>query len=156
MWVTGGATLFPLMRLALFLAALVLALAAPAAVAQQGGQGGQPPPGGQGGQGGGGGAFGPLPPPSPAETPTPTPDPRIEAQQGTDRTLLYIIGGGLVVLFVIIARVITSDARKALREQRRAEPAKLRDEGAHRHKRQAKAKARAKGRAQRAARRQNR
>jgi hypothetical protein len=128
-------------RLTVLVALLALAVCAPAALAQEGG---------------GGGAFGPLPPSAPAETPTPTPDPSIEAQQDTDRTLLYIIGGGLLVLFIVIGRVITRDAQKALRQEGRAAPPKLRDEGPHRHAKQAKAKARAKTKAQRAARRQNR
>ena len=129
-------------RLSLLLALLVLAVSAPAAFAQQGG--------------GGSGAFGPLPPATPAETPTPTPDPTIEAQQETDRTLLYIIGGGLVILFIVIGRVITRDARHALREQGKGDAPKLRDEGPHRHAKQTKAKARAKTKAQRRARRANR
>jgi hypothetical protein len=132
-------------RLAALLIVLFLAVPAPVALAQTGGGGG-----------GGGGAFGPLPPAAPAETPTPTPDPAIEAQQGTDRTLLFLIGGGLVVLFVVIARVITRDARRTLHEEGRSTDPKLRDEGPHRHARQSKAKARAKTKAQRRARRQNR
>jgi hypothetical protein len=131
-------------RLAALLTVLFLTLPAPAALAQTGGGGG------------GGGAFGPLPPAAPEETATPTPDPSIEAQQGTDRTLLYLIGGGLVVLFVVIGRVITRDARRTLHEEGRSVDSQLRDEGPHRHARQSKAKARAKTKAQRRARRQNR
>jgi hypothetical protein len=122
------------------LAALVLALAAPAALAQQ-----NP-----------GGPFGPLPQAPPAETPAPTPAPSVEAQQDTDRTLLFAIGGALLVLFVVIGRVITRDARRALRERGRDEEPKLREQGPHRHAREAKAKARARTKAQRRARRQNR
>ena len=128
-------------RLSLLLALLVLAYSAPAALAQQGG---------------GSGAFGPLPPATPAETPTPTPDPTVEAQQETDRTLLYVIGGGLLILFIVIGQVITRDAQHALREQGRSAEPKLRDEGPHRHAKQSKAKARAKTKAQRRARRANR
>lgn len=128
-------------RLCLLLAVLALA-APPAALAQQGG--------------GGSGAFGPLPSPAPAETPTPTPDPSIEAQQETDRRLLYVIGGGLLILFIVIGRVITRDAQHTLRERGRAEPPKLREDGPHRHAKQTKAKARAKTKAQRRARRANR
>jgi hypothetical protein len=133
-------------RLAALMTVLLLAVPAPVALAQTGGGAGQ----------GGSGAFGPLPPAAPAETATPTPDPSVEAQQGTDRTLLYAIGGGLIVLFVIIGRVITRDARMTLREGGRSDAPKLRDEGPHRHARQSKAKARAKTKAQRRARRQNR
>jgi hypothetical protein len=130
------------MRLSLLLTILVLAVAAPTALAQQ-----------QGGSG----AFGPLPPATPAETPTPTPDPTVEAQEETDRTLLYIIGGGLVILFIVIGRVITRDAKSALKQAGAStDGPKLRDEGPHRHAKQTKAKARAKTKAQRRARRANR
>ena len=130
-------------RLALPLAVLVLALAAPAALAQQDG---------------GSGAFGPLPQAPPAETATPEPttDPSVEAQQQTDRTLLYVIGAGLIVLFVVIGRVITRDARQTLRASGHDAPAQPRDQGPHRHAKEAKAKARARTKAQRAARRHNR
>jgi pyruvate/2-oxoglutarate dehydrogenase complex dihydrolipoamide acyltransferase (E2) component len=131
-------------RLAALLTVLLLAVPVPAALAQTGDGGG------------GGGAFGPLPPAAPAATPTPTPDPAVEAQKGTDRTLLYAIGGGLLVLFVVIGRVITRDARRTLHEEGRSTGPKLREEGPHRHARQSKAKARAKTKAQRRARRQNR
>jgi hypothetical protein len=130
-------------RLAALVTVLFLTVPAPAALAQTGG-------------GGGGGAFGPLPPAAPEETATPTPDPSVEAQQSTDRTLLYVIGGGLVVLFVVIGRFITRDARRTLREEGHSVDARQRDEGPHRHARQSKAKARAKTKAQRRARRQNR
>ena len=104
---------------------------------------------------GGSGAFGPLPQAAPEETATPTPPPSVEAQQQTDRTLLYLIGAGLLVLFVVIGYVITRDARSALPEDARTAP-EQRDQGPHRHAQQAKAKARAKTKAQRRARRQNR
>jgi hypothetical protein len=129
-------------RVAAILTALLLAVPAPVALAQTG-------------QNGGGGAFGPLPPAAPAPTATPTPDPAVEAQESTDRTLLFAIGGVLVVLFVVIGRVITRDARRTLHEEGGSAP-KLREQGPHRHARQAKAKARAKTKAQRRARRQNR
>ncbi len=62
-----------------------------------------------------------------------------------------------MILFVVIGRVITRDAKRTLHESgpRRAEP-KPRDQGPHRHAKQTKAKARAKTKAQRAARRHNR
>ena len=63
-------------RLASLLTVAVLALSAPAALAQD-----QSSP------------FGPLPQAPPAETPAPTPPPSVEAQQDTDRTLLFLIGG---------------------------------------------------------------
>ena len=100
--------------------------------------------------------FGPLPQPAPEATPTPTQPPSVEAQQETDRTLLFLIGGALLVLFVVIGRTITRDARKTLHETGRDAPSGPRDQGPHKHHRQAKAKARAKTKAQRRARRQNR
>jgi hypothetical protein len=128
------------MRIALLLMLAVLGLAAPAATAQDSGD-----------------PFGPLPQAAPAETPTPTPPPSVEAQRDTDRTLLFGIAGALLVLFVIIARVITRDARTTLRQQGRdADVPKLREQGPHRHARESKAKARARAKAQRRARRQNR
>ena len=67
-----------------------------------------------------------------------------------------MIGGGLIALFIVIARVITRDARRTLHEDKRSDAPELRDEGPHRHAKQTKAKARAKTKAQRHARRQNR
>jgi hypothetical protein len=130
-------------RLAALLTVLLLAVPAPAALAQTDG---------------GGGAFGPLPPaaPQPTATPEPAEDPTVEAQEETDRTLLFAIGGLLLVLFVVIGRVITRDARKTVRERGGDDAPRLREQGPHKHARQAKAKARAKTKAQRRARRQNR
>jgi hypothetical protein len=107
---------------------------------------------------GGSDAFGPLPQPAQtaAPAPTATPDPSVEAQKETDRTLLFAIAGVLIVLFVVIGRVITRDARQTLRERGRDDTPRLRDEGPHRHAKETKAKARAKTKAQRQARRQNR
>src|SRR5919197_5265428 len=60
-----------------------------------------------------GNAFGPLPP---ADTPVPTvaPSDNTSTQQdeGTGQTTLLLIGGGLVLLFAVIATVITRDARR--------------------------------------------
>jgi hypothetical protein len=107
---------------------------------------------------GGSDAFGPLPQPAQtaAPAPTATPDPSVEAQKETDRTLLFAIAGVLIVLFGVIGRVITRDARQTLRERGRDDTPRLRDEGPHRHAKETKAKARAKTKAQRQARRQNR
>jgi hypothetical protein len=128
-------------RLACALTLTALAVPAPAALAQDPNNPGGP--------------FGPLPQAPPAATPTPTPPPSVEAQQDTDRTLLYGIGAALLVLFVVIGRVITRDARRTLPEGARDAP-QPRDQGPHRHARQSKAKARARTKAQRRARRQNR
>jgi hypothetical protein len=99
-----------------------------------------------------GDAFGPLPA---AETPVPTvaPSDNTNTQQddgGIGKTTLLLIGGGLLLLFAVIATVIMRDARAHVPEEQLRH--RLRDEGPHKHKRQAKAKARAKGRAQKAAR----
>ena len=126
------------MRRLASLTLLVLALAAPGALAQDDSP------------------FGPLPQPAPEETPVPTPPPSIEAQQETDRTLLFVIGGALLVLFVVIARVITRDARHTLHEAGRDVTPMPREQGPHRHARESKAKARARAKARRRARRQNR
>jgi hypothetical protein len=99
-----------------------------------------------------GDAFGPLPS---AETPVPTvaPSDNTNTQQddgGIGKTTLLLIGGGLLLLFAVIATVIMRDARAHVPEEQLRQ--RLREEGPHKHKRQAKSKARAKGRAQRAAR----
>jgi hypothetical protein len=96
-------------------------------------------------------AFGPLPP---AETPVPTVAPannsNTQDDGGVGKTTLLLIGGGLVLLFAVITTVIMRDARAHVPEEQLRH--RLREEGPHKHKRQAKAKARAKGRAQKAAR----
>ena len=95
-------------------------------------------------------AFGPIPP---ADTPVPTVAPSDNSStqdDSTGQTTLLLIGGGLVLLFAVIATVIVRDARSHVPEEELRHG--LREEGPHKHKRQAKAKARAKGRAQRAAR----
>jgi hypothetical protein len=98
-----------------------------------------------------GDAFAPLPP---ADTPVPTVAPSnntsTQDDGGVGRSTLLLIGGGLVLLFAVIATVITRDARSHVPEDQLRN--RLREEGPHKHKRQAKAKARAKGRAQRQAR----
>ena len=101
-------------------------------------------------------AFGPLPPPPPEPTPQPTADPRLAGDDGdVSRTMLFTIGGALLLVFVGIGYVITRDARATLPADRRG-PAQQRDQGPHRHELQAKAKARAKGRQQRKARKTTR
>jgi hypothetical protein len=97
--------------------------------------------------------FGPLPQGAASATPTPTPT--ATDSGGTGRTTLFVIGGGLLVAFAAMAAFVARDARRSLPEDKRPSGA-LREEGAHRRKREAKARARAKGRAQKAARRRNR
>jgi hypothetical protein len=91
-------------------------------------------------------------PPAQQATPTPTATPTPDTGSDTvGRTTLYIIGGALLLTFVAIGLWIARDARRALPPEQR-DATGLREDGPHRHERQAKAKARAKGRAQRQAR----
>ena len=122
-------------RLALLTTLLALILAAPAAAQQS--------------------PFAPLPPaatPTPAPTATPTPS----DSSSTGRVTLFAIGGALVIGFGVMGWFIMRDARRSVPEEDLAAMGRLREQGPHAHKRQAKAKARAKGRAQRNARRANR
>ena len=124
----------PMMRrIALISTLLVLALAAPAGAQS--------------------GAFGPLPA---AETPTPAPTETSSVDDGeTSITTLALIAGGLIVAFGAMGWFIMRDARRSLPEAERAGP-KLREEGPHKHAKQAKSKARAKTRAQKQARKAHR
>jgi hypothetical protein len=123
-------------RIALITALLALALATPAAA--------QNP-------------FGPLPQAAPTQQPDLTPVPTATPDDGsTGKQTLFLIGGVLIVGFGIMGWFISRDARRGLPESQLAAVGRLREEGPHKHKRQAKAKARAKGRAQRAARKKNR
>ena len=101
--------------------------------------------------------FGPLPQAAtPTPTPVPTATPTAQSQQDTDRRLLFGIGAGLLILFLVIGRVILRDAREHLPESERGTAARLREEGPHKHSKKTKQKSRAKTKAQRAARRHNR
>ena len=120
-------------RIALLTTLLVLVTAAPA-IAQSG-------------------AFGPLPPADP--TPTPTPQVVTEEEGTTGRNVLFIVGGALIIGFAVMGWYIMRDARTAVPKAELAGP-RLREEGPHRHKKQAKAKARAKTRAQKSARKAHR
>lgn len=95
----------------------------------------------------------PQAPPPPAPTAEPVDDPN---DDGVTRDTLYVIGGGLLVTFLVIGWWITRDARRNVRPGDRDDPRRLRSEGPHRHERKAKSKARAKGRAQRQARKTTR
>ena len=120
-------------RIALLTTLLVLAVAAPAAAQ--------------------GGAFGPLPP---AEaTPTPTVASATPDDGKTGRNILFIVGGALIIGFGVMGWFILRDARGAIPEPEFAGP-RLRDEGPHKHKKQAKAKSRQKTRAQKSARKAHR
>jgi hypothetical protein len=120
-------------RIALLTTLLVLATAAPAAAQ--------------------GGAFGPLPP---AE-PTPTAAPTVSAPDDgtTGRDILFVVGGALIIGFGVMGWFILRDARTAAPRPEFAGP-RLREDGPHKHKKQAKAKARKKTHAQKAARKAHR
>jgi hypothetical protein len=98
---------------------------------------------------------GQLPPaqPTPAPTVEPLDNPNDDA---VGRQTLFVIGGALLVFFVGIGFWIARDARSNLPPEEREERDRLREQGPHKHARQAKAKARAKGRAQKRARKAHR
>ncbi len=123
-------------RLVLVLVLAALLVPAPAALAQ-----GENP-------------FDGLPPapPPPAPTAAPVDDP----DGNVTRETLFIIGGALLVTFIVIGVWISRDARSNLPADERDDRRGPRDQGPHRHERQAKAKARAKARAQRQARKAGR
>jgi hypothetical protein len=118
-------------RLVILLAVLALLVAAVPARAQDGNP------------------FNGIPPAQPTAAPTVEPADN-SSSDDVGRATLYIIAGALAVSFVGIGWWISRDARRTLPADRRN--TKPRDQGPHRHERQAKAKARAKGRAQRQAR----
>jgi len=120
-------------RIALITSLLVLALAAPAGAQS--------------------GAFGPLPPAQP--TPTPTPENVSSSTSETGRNVLFIIGGALILGFGVMGFLILRDARSKAPEVAMAGGG-LREDGPHKHSKQAKAKARAKTRAQKQARKAHR
>ena len=121
-------------RIALITTLLVLALAAPAGAQS--------------------GAFGPLPPADPTPTPTVESTSTVD-ESNTSRNILFIVGGALIIGFGVMGWFIMRDARSAVPEPEFAGP-RLRDQGPHKHKKQAKAKARAKTRAQKQARKAHR
>jgi hypothetical protein len=128
-------TLSPPMTRRLALITTLLVLALPAAAGAQSG------------------AFGPLPP---AEaTPTATPQVQTVDDGTTGRNILFAVGGVLIIGFAVMGWFILRDARGALREPELAGP-RLREQGPHKHKMQAKAKARKKTHAQKAARKAHR
>jgi hypothetical protein len=94
--------------------------------------------------------FGTLPPASNAPAPTPTPT-KTPDNGETSRSTLWIVGVGLLVLFVAIGYTITRDARQTL-PQLGIEDHRERDESMHRKQRDAKRKAREKAKRARAAR----
>ena len=99
---------------------------------------------------------GSLPPAQP--TPAPTTEPVDDNDDEIGRNTLWVIGGGVAIALLIFGFWISRDARSNLSEDERdhLRGVHMRDEGPHKHERQAKAKARAKGRAQRQARKAHR
>ena len=69
--------------------------------------------------------------------------------------MLFIIGGALILGFAVMGWYIMRDARTGLPQAQLAGP-RLREDGPHKHKKQAKAKARKKTHAQKAARKAHR
>ena len=123
-------------RIALITTLLALALATPAAAQQN--------------------PFGPLPQAAPTDTPAPAATPTSSDDNNTGRNTLYVIGGALIVGFLIMGWFIMRDARRAIPEEDLAAMNRLREQGPHALKQHAKQKARAKTRAQRHARKANR
>jgi hypothetical protein len=99
---------------------------------------------------------GSLPPAQ--QTPAPTQEPDSTADDDIGRTTLWIIGGGVAIALLLVGIWISRDARSNLSQEERdhLRGVHQRDEGPHKHEREAKAKARAKGRAQRQARKAHR
>ena len=123
-------------RIALITTLLALLLATPAAAQQN--------------------PFGPLPQAAPTETAAPAATPTPSEDNNTGRNTLFVIGGALIVGFLIMGWFIMRDARRAIPEEDLAAMSRLREQGPHAHKQHAKQKARAKTRAQRHARKANR
>jgi hypothetical protein len=100
--------------------------------------------------------FGDLPQGQQA-TPTPAPV-QTDATDSEDvgRTTLYAIMGGLILVLLGVGLWIARDARSRVPERHAPRTGQLREEGPHRHARQAKAKSRSKARQARAARKRNR
>jgi hypothetical protein len=99
---------------------------------------------------------GQLPPAQ--QTPEPTVEPLTDSSDdgNVGRDTLYIIGAALLVFFIGIGVWISRDARSNLPPEERDQLDRERDQGPHKHARQAKAKARAKTRAQKQARKAGR
>ena len=96
-----------------------------------------------------------LPPAQP--TPAPTIEP-VDTSSDDDigRETMFAIGGALLIGLFAIGWWISRDARSNLPADEREDRRGQRDQGPHRHEKEAKAKARAKARAQRQARKTGR
>jgi hypothetical protein len=131
------------------LVALLLALAAPAAAVAQTGQQNPTNPTQP---------FSPLPPaqPTPAPTAAPDDDGGFLDTEISGTTTLYVIAAALLIAFIAIGMFISRDAKRTLPKSHRPDAHRLREQGPHQHKREAKSRARARGKAQKDARRRNR
>jgi hypothetical protein len=90
-------------------------------------------------------------------SPTPAPvQTDVTDSEDVGRTTLYAIMGGLVLVLLGVGVWIARDARSRVPERHAPRTGQLREEGPHRHARQAKAKSRSKARQARAARKRNR
>jgi hypothetical protein len=132
--------------------AILLALLAPSAALAQNNQGNQQD------QATPTQPFQPLPPaqPTPAPTAEPEDDGGFLDSEISGSATLYIIAAALLVAFIFIGMFISRDAKRSLPKGHRPDSRRLREEGPHKHQREAKAKSRARGKAQKAARRRNR
>jgi hypothetical protein len=98
--------------------------------------------------------LGPLPAASPTPVPTVVVQDTSDDTDDVGQDTLLVIGGGLLLTFLVIGRVIFRDARQHVPAD--PHPGQLREQGPHKHAKHTKERARKKTRAQRAARRRNR
>lgn len=98
--------------------------------------------------------FGPLPAAEATPTATMATTTTTVDDGDTDRNVLIIVGGALILGFAVMGWYIMRDARAAAPKE--ATGPRLREEGPHKHGKQAKSRARARTRAQKQARKAHR